>query len=48
MDYIDSLIARAEALVCFMTQDEAAGVLMESGVTAGDAYLAVKAACCGR
>jgi len=44
MDCMDALIARAEALLCWMDRTEAAAQLMETGVSAEDAFLAVMAA----
>lgn len=41
---IETLIARAEALLCWMGKEAAAAELMATGVSAGDAYLAVMAA----
>lgn len=41
---IDDLIDRATALVCFLSEAEAAKTLVETGASGEDAYLAVKAA----
>lgn len=41
---MDKLIQRARALIIFMSEEDAAAMLMDTGVDAGDAFLAVKAA----
>lgn len=42
--HVDALIERARALLGFMDAEAAANVLIESGVMAGEAFLAVTAA----
>lgn len=44
MEDIDTLITRAEALLCWMDAASAAQQLMDSGIAAELAYLAVRAA----
>ena len=41
---MDRLITRARALIIFMSETDAASMLMDTGVDAGSAFLAVKAA----
>jgi len=38
------MIKRAVLLLCYMSEEDVAGRLMEMGATAEDAFLAVKAA----
>lgn len=41
---MDNLINRARRLIIFMSEADSAAMLMDTGVDAGDAFLAVKAA----
>jgi hypothetical protein len=41
---MDELISRAENLLCFLSEEEAAKVLLDAGEAGEDVFLAIKAA----